>query len=255
MKSEQLRIMVGVLIIAFLWSGMACAGEVMIAVANNFYRPMKQLAIDFKDVTGHDASLATGSTGQLYAQITHGAPFEVLLSADTARPDKLVASGLASNQFTYAQGVLALWSTQPALIDKQGEVLSSGNFRHLAMADPKLAPYGLAAKQVLENKGLFDRVKPKIVTGKGLNPTYQFIYSGNADLGFVALSQIYQNGAYQPGSYWLVPEKLYTSISQDAVLLNQGQDNPAAHSFMEYLSSDRAKALIEQFGYKTALSE
>ncbi len=233
---------------ALLVAGNCWADSAIVAVANNFSGPMKQLAQDFESVTKHHLEISTGSTGQLYAQITNGAPFDLFFAADTVRPGKLVGEGLAGNEFTYARGTLVLWSESAGVdVAKQ---LSGDEFSHLAMANPKLAPYGLAAQQALEKLDLYDKVEGKIVMGKGLNPTYQFIVTGNAELGFVAKSQVYANNSYKEGSYWEVPAEYYQEIKQDAVTLEAGKDNAAAQAFLDYLKTDGAQAIIASYGYK-----
>ncbi|PWI33597.1 molybdate ABC transporter substrate-binding protein [Vibrio albus] len=225
------------------------AEEVTVAVANNFYRPMQAIAQDFKQVTGDDVVLSTGSTGQLYAQIVNGAPFDVFLAADTKRPAKLEESGLATGRFTYAQGRLVLWSPNKELLKGSEKVLLEPQVKHIAMANPKLAPYGLAAQQVMEKLGIYSELGSKFVLGKGLNPTYQFVVTGNADVGFLAMSQVYKDGQFAEGSHWEVPADLYEPIKQDAVVLNKAKDAPATQRLIQYLNSDRAKTLISSFGY------
>jgi molybdate transport system substrate-binding protein len=228
------------------------AGQVSVAVAANFTAPMKLIAEQFQQETGHTATLSFGATGQFYAQISNGAPFDVLLAADTKTPSTLVKNnlGVAGTQFTYALGKLALYSAEPGLVDNQGTVLKTGSFNKLAIANPKLAPYGLAATEVLEALGLSQAVAPKLVEGANIGQAYQYVASGNATLGFVALSQIMQSGQIKSGSAWLVPGTLYSPIKQDAVLLKNGADNPAAQALLKYLQGDAAKAVIESFGYE-----
>jgi molybdate transport system substrate-binding protein len=233
-----------------LGAAQARAASVPVAVAANFTAPAKELAADFQKKTGDSLVLSFGSSGQFYTQITQGAPFEVFLSADSARPKKLVADGLGveGSNFTYAIGKLALWSATPGLVDDQGSVLSAGKFAHLAIANPKTAPYGAAAVETLKALGLYDELSPKFVTGESINQAYQFVASGNAELGFVALSQIIKD---QKGSEWLVPQKLYTPIAQDAVLLKKGADDKAAQAFLDYLKTPEAQAVIRSYGYDT----
>jgi molybdate transport system substrate-binding protein len=191
--------------------------------------------------------VSTGSTGQLYAQISHGAPFDLFFSADRERPQLLVDQGLGFDAFTYAQGALVLWSERSGLALQS--LLESGQFDYIAMADPQLAPYGLAAQQVLEQLDLFRMLQNKMVLGKGLNPTYQYVASGNALLGFVAKSQVYQENTYKTGSYWEIPTNLYDPIKQDAVVLSSGRKNQAAQAFLHYLASDRAQQIMRSYGY------
>jgi molybdate transport system substrate-binding protein len=223
------------------------ADECIVAVANNFSGPMQQLSQDFAAHSEHTVAVSTGSTGQLYAQISNGAPFDLFFSADTEHPKMLVDHGLGFDSYTYAQGSVVLWSESPGLELKS--LLESGQFDHIALADPKLAPYGLAAQQTLEKLNLFAALKNKFVLGKGLNPTYQYVVSGNALLGFVAKSQVYKENAYKVGSYWEVPRNLYDPIKQDAVVLDSGRENQAAQAFLRYLASGRAQQIIHSYGY------
>ena len=231
------------------WS--ARAAEVTVAVASNFSVPMQKLAQAFEQETGHKALLSFGSTGNLYAQIRNGAPYEVLLAADDATPRKLEAEGLgvAGSRFTYALGTLVLWSKQPGLVDEKGDVLRSGKFERIAMANPKLAPYGAAAVETLTQMGVLQALQPKVVQGENISQTYQFVATQNAQLGFVALSQIMVDGRVSQGSAWVVPAHLHSPIRQDAVLLAKGRDAPAAAALMRFLRSERARALIRTFGY------
>ena len=230
----------------------AHAGEVQVAVAANFTAPMQAIARQFQQDTGHHAVAAFGATGQFYAQIKHGAPFEVFLAADADRPARLEAEGMTvpGSRFTYAVGALALWSAQPGYVDGQGAVLKNNTFRHLAIANPKTAPYGLAATQVLDNLGLAQALKPKIVEGQSIAQTQQFVATGNAELGFVALSQVVKDGKLVDGSAWRVPASLHDPIKQDAVILAKGNDNPAAQAFADYLKGPRATAIIQSYGYQ-----
>ncbi|MBT3066438.1 molybdate ABC transporter substrate-binding protein [Rhodoferax sp. U11-2br] len=228
----------------------AHADEVSVAVAANFTAPMKQIAADFEKDTGHKLVASYGATGKFYAQIKNGAPFEVLLSADDETPTKLVKenAAVAGSQFTYAIGTLVLWSAKQAIVDSQGQVLKNGGFDHLALANPKLAPYGLAAVQAMQALGVYESLSPKIVMGENISQTHQFISTGNALLGFVALSQVLVDGKIE-GSHWVVPAKLYSPIRQDAVILDKGKGKPAAEALIKYLKSDKAKAVIKTFGY------
>lgn len=229
------------------WGG-ALAGEVTVAVAANFTAPAGDLAAAFEARTGYHVDLSFGSTGQLYTQITQGAPFDILLSADSARPAKAVKEGwgVEGTQFTYAIGKLVLWSPQANLIDAQGDVLKAGTFTHLAVANPVTAPYGAAAMEVMTTLGILHDIEPKLVTGENIAQTYQFVTSGNAELGFVALSQVVGEAA---GSRWIVPESLYTPIRQDAVLLKVGEQNTFAKAFLAYLKEPEAVTIIKKFGY------
>ena len=229
----------------------AQAGEVTVAVAANFSAPMQKIAHAFEQDTGHKALLAFGSTGKFFAQIKNGAPFAVLLSADDETPARLEKEGLAvaGTRLTYATGRLALWSKQANFVDDKGEVLRSNRFDKLALADPKLAPYGAAAMEVISKLGVQAHVKPKLVQGESIGQTYQFVSTENAQLGFVALSQIWLDGRISQGSAWVVPQSMHTPLKQDAVLLQAGKDNPAAHALLAYLQGDRAKTMIRQYGY------
>jgi len=224
------------------------ADTVHIAVAANFTQPIKTLKTRFEDTTRHQLIISLGSTGQLYAQIKNGAPYEVFLAADTKRPQLLVEEGeaVAESLVTYAIGQLILWSPKPDFVNDT--VLKTGDFQHLAIANPKTAPYGAAAVQVLEKLGLWASLQPKIVQGENITQTYQFVVTQNAELGFVALSQ-YQGGKQVGGSHWLIPQAYYDPIEQGAVLLTQGTNNPAAQAFMTFLTRDEARDIIQSFGY------
>ncbi len=243
---------VRLLLAALAVSTTALADEVQVAVAANFTAPAKQIAADFEKDTGHKVALSFGATGKFYAQIKNGAPFEVLLSADDTMPAKLETEGaaVAGTRFTYATGRLVLWSIKPGYVDDKGEVLAKGDFRHLSIANPKLAPYGAAAVEVLAAMKLIDLVQPKFVQAENIAQAYQFIASGNAELGFVALSQVFKDGRLGEGSAWTVPAKLHQPIRQDAVLLEKGRSKPAAEAWLRYLKSDKAKAVIKSFGYE-----
>jgi len=227
------------------------AAEVSVAVAANFTAPMQKIAQVFEQETGHKAVLAFGSTGNFYAQIKNGAPFQILLAADDETPARIEKEGLgvAKSRFTYATGKLVLWSKQAGLVDGKGDVLRSGKFERIAIANPKLAPYGLAALETLNKLGLLQGLQPKFVQGENITQTYQFIATENAPLGFVALSQVFAEGRLKEGSAWIVPSNLHKPIQQDAVLLNGGQDNPAAAALLSFLRSDKVKGIIRSFGY------
>ena len=227
------------------------AGEVVVAVAANFTAPMQKIAAAFEQDTGHKAQLAFGATGKFYAQIKNGASFAVLLAADDETPARLEKEGLAvaGTRFTYATGRLVLWSKQANWVDDKGEVLRSNRFQKLAIADPKLAPYGAAAMEVIQHLGVQANVVPKLVQGESIGQTYQFVSTENAQLGFVALSQISFDGRITQGSAWVVPQHMHTPLKQDAVLLNAGKDNAAAQALLKYLQGDKAKAIIRQYGY------
>ena len=227
------------------------AEEVQVAVAANFTAPMKLIAADFEKDSGHKAVLSFGATGKFYAQITNGAPFDVLLAADDETPAKLEKGGaaVANTRFTYATGKLVLWSVQPGLVDAQGDVLKKNTFVKIAIAAPKLAPYGAAAVETMAKLGVMAALEPKLVTGESIGQAFSFVQTGNAELGFVALSQVYENGKIKSGSGWIVPESLHAPIRQDAVLLTRGKDNKAGAALLAYLKTDKAKAVIRAFGY------
>lgn len=227
------------------------AEEISVAVAANFTAPMQKIAAEFEKDTGHKVAAAFGATGKFYAQIKNGAPFDVLLAADDETPAKLVKENAAAagSEFTYAIGKLVLWSAKPAIVDGAGDVLKNGGFDHIAIANPKLAPYGAAAVETMKALGVYDVLQPKIVTGESIAQAQQFISSGNALLGFVALSQVLKDGKIE-GSAWVVPGKLYSPIRQNAVILDKGKGKPAAEALLKYLKSDKAKAIIKSFGYE-----
>lgn len=229
----------------------AQAGEVSVAVAANFAAPMQQIAAAFAQDTGHRAVVALGSTGKFYTQIRNGAPFQVLLSADDGTPARLEREGraVAGTRFTYATGRLVLWSRDPGRVDAHGQVLKTGGFARLALADPKLAPYGAAAAQVLGGLGLMSTLAPKFVQGENIAKTYQFAATGNAELGFVALSQVFTDGRLTQGSAWIVPASLHAPLRQDAVLLAAGKGHPPALALLAYLRGDKARAIMRGFGY------
>ncbi len=229
----------------------AGAAEVTVAAAANFTAPMKQIAADFEKATGHKVLLSFGASGKFYAQIKNGAPFQLFLSADDEKPAQLEKDGLTvpGSRFTYAVGTLVLWSARPGFVDPKGEVLSKGTFNKLSIANPKLAPYGTAAVEVLTKQGLLAAVQPKLVQGENISQAYQFVSTGNADLGFVALSQVMQDGRISSGSAWVVPDNLHSPIRQDAVLLLKGKGNQAAEGLANYLKTDKVKAVIRTYGY------
>ena len=228
------------------------AAEVNVAVAANFSGPMQKIAQVFEQDTGHKAVLAFGSTGNFYAQIRNGAPFHILLAADDETPARIEKEGLGVPQshFTYATGKLVLWSKQPGLVDDKGDVLRGAKFERLAIANPKLAPYGAAALETLAKLGLLQALQPKFVQGENISQTYQFVATENAALGFVALSQVFADGRLKDGSAWIVPASMHRPIQQDAVLLNAGKDKPAAAALISFLRSDKAKGIIRSFGYE-----
>lgn len=232
----------------------ARAGEVTVAVATNFLNPLKPLATTFQKQHGHTVRIVSGSTGKLYAQIIHGAPFDVFLAADRARPrllgTKSIQKALPGTRFTYARGQLVLWSANSQLLTDDGvAVLRRKNFNHLALANPNTAPYGQAAWMVLQRLGLEKALAPLIVQGENIGQTFQFVATGNAEIGFVALSQVLDPRLKIKGSRWDVPERWHDPIDQDAILLTHGENNPAAVAFLEFLRSDSTRATIQSFGY------
>ena len=237
-----------VIAIAALVGGNAVAAETNVAVAANFTDAAKEIAAAFKQKTGHEAVLSFGSSGQFYTQITQDAPFQIMLSADDERPKKLVEDGLgvADSRFTYAIGKLVLWSKTTDFV-KGEETLRAGAFTKLSIANPTAAPYGAAAVETLKALKIYETLQPKIVQGNNIAQAFQFIDTGNAELGFIALSQLAGNPG---GSRWLVPQPLYTPIRQDAVLLKKGAANEAATAFIAFLKGPEARAIIEKYGYE-----
>ena len=230
----------------------ARAEVVQVAVAANFAAPAKALAEVFAKTTGHEAKLSFGATGAFYTQIKNGAPFDVLLAADAERPARLENEGdtVPGSRLTYATGRLVLWSARPGFVDDRGEVLKSGGFNKIAIANPKNAPYGAAAVQAIEKLGLTAALQPKLVTGESIGQTYNFVATGNAELGFVALAQVLEGGKLKSGSMWVVPAQYHAPIIQDAVILNRAASNPAAKAWMELLKTPQSKALIRSYGYE-----
>lgn len=230
----------------------ATAETALVAVAANFAEAAEALAGPFRAASGHDLELTTGSTGKLYAQIGEGAPFDILLSADDATPARLIEEGnaVAGSSFTYAIGKLTLWSSDPARIGADGPAaLEDPSLRFVALANPDLAPYGVAARQVLQSLGLWDALQPKIVMGQNIGQAHSMVSTGAAEVGFVALSAVMSPRAPAQGSRWDVPQDLFTPIRQDAVLLNHGAENPAAQAFLDFLRTPEAAVVIEGFGY------
>lgn len=229
----------------------AGAAEVSVAVASNVSAPMQKIAAAFERDTGHKAVLAFGSTGRFYAQVRNGAPFHVLLAADDETPLKLAQEGLAleATRIAYATGRLVLWSANPALVDAQGDVLRRVGNDRLAMADPRVAPYGLAAHEAMTRLGVLGNWRARTVLGENIAQAHQFVASGNAALGFVALSQVMADGRMGPGSAWVVPAELHTPLRHEAVVLAKGRDNPAAQALLRYLQGDAARAILRGHGY------
>jgi molybdate transport system substrate-binding protein len=244
-----LRLVCAAWLVLFAVAGRA--GEVRVAVAANFAGALAGIAQGFRAATGHTLKVSAGATGKFHSQIAAGAPFDVLLAADAATPQRLISEGHAvpGSSFTYAIGALVLWSAQPGFVDADGAVLGSARLQRLAIANPKLAPYGAAAIAVLRARGLLQALEPKLVTAESIAQAYQFVFTGNAEAGFVALSQITVPGRPIPGSHWRVPPSLYGEIRQDAVLLKAGADNPAATALLAHLKSEPARRVIRAFGY------
>lgn len=250
MKFEAIKKITLVLLLSMAFS--VNATELKVAVAANFAQTLKEISTVFEKDTGHKLAITQGSTGKLYAQISQGAPFEVFLSADDETPEKLITEGkaISGTRFTYAIGRLALWSPRPDLVDEGGQVLKTDKFRFLAIANARVAPYGRAAMQVMQKLGVLASIEPRVVQGESITQTFQFVSTGNAQLGFVALSQISENGKIKSGSAWIVPENLHEQLRQDAVLLNPGKDSPAASALLNFLKSDKAKKIIASHGYQ-----
>lgn len=253
MKSRNLNLLV--LVGAFLSGTMALsasAGEVNVAVAANFAAPVQQIVELFQKESRHTVKLSFGSTGKFYSQIKEGAPFDVLLAADEKTPKLLEQEGLAvvDTRFVYALGKLVLWSAKPGFVDDKGAVLNKGNHNRIAYADPKLAPYGLAAQETLQKMNLWDKVQGKMVTGESIAQTYQFAATGNAELAFIALSQITKDSKVTEGSWWVVPVDMYNPIKQAAIQLTAAKDKAAAQAFLAFLKSDKTVAIIRSFGYE-----
>ena len=236
---------------ALAFTTLARADVVQVAVAANFTAPARALAEVFARTTGHEAKLSFGATGAFYTQIKNGAPFDVLLAADDERPARLEKEGdtVAGSRLTYATGQLVLWSAKPGFVDDQGAVLKGGHFGKIAIANPKNAPYGAAAVEAMEKLGLAATLQPKLVTGESIGQTFNFIATGNAELGFVALAQVLEGGKLKSGSMWVVPAQYHAPIIQDAVILKRAANNPAAKAWMELLKTPQSKELIRSYGY------
>jgi len=228
------------------------AGEVHLAVAANFSGPIQKIVPAFEKETGHKVIVSIGATGKFYAQVTNGAPFDVFLSADDETPAKLEQAfyAVAGTRVTYAIGKLVLWSAKGGVVDHNGDVLSKGDFQHLAIANPKTAPYGAAAVETMKRLKVWALIEPKLVRGENIAQTHQFVQTGNAELGFVALSQVITEGKIAVGSGWIVPPSYYAPIRQDAVLLAKARHNPAASDFLTFLKGDKSKSVIRSFGYE-----
>jgi len=238
------------LYVLFLTPVYVMADAIRIAVASNFSEPAREIAARYQQRSGQQLILILGATGKHYAQIKHGAPFDIFFAADARRPRLLEEEGvaIAGSRFTYARGRLVLWSPREGFVDKQGRVLETGQFTRLAIANPKLAPYGRAAQEVLQAKGLWNALRQRMVRGENISQTYQFVKSGNAEMGFVAYSQILRSNQPIAGSYWLIPQTLYQPIEQQVVLL---KDNSTIRDFIAYVQGSEAQTIIRTYGYDT----
>jgi molybdate transport system substrate-binding protein len=229
------------------------AATTLVAVASDFTKPMTEIAAAFEKTTGHTAKLSFGSSGKAFAQIQSGAPFEVYLSASEKYPLELEKSGFAviDSHFVYAIGKLVLWSATPDYVDGQGEILKTGTFKHIALADPSHAPYGVVAEDVMKSLGVLDKLRPLFVMGENISQTFQFVSTGNAELGFVGLAQVIdvKSGKIGSGSGWIVPDNMHSPFRQMAVLLKTGAENPAALALVDFIKLPRALAIIEKYGF------
>lgn len=233
-----------------LFPSSVAAGEIRIAVASNFVTAVTEIASRFEVLTGHDVKLSPGSTGKHYAQIINGAPFDLFLAADEARPERLESEGytISGTRFTYAIGELVLWSSDPGMALADGRILTTGEFRFLAIANPDLAPYGKAAREVLQALGVWEKLRKQIVIGENINQTLHFVHSGNAELGLIARSQLHALQGEDSGIFWMVPGDSHATIEQQAVLL---KDSQSARAFLEFMRSEEALQIIEQYGYRS----
>ena len=240
------------LVCATLAHASVLAAEAQVAVAANFAEPIKAIAAVLEKTTGHKLKISTGASGAFYTQIRNGAPFDVFLSGDDERPEMLEKDGLVQpgTRFTYATGKLVLWSVKPGRVDGQGAVLKAADLGKVAFANPKTAPYGAAALQVMDRLGLRNTLTPRLVQGESIGQTYNFVKTGNADVGFVALSQVLERGKLKQGSMWVIPHTNHDPIRQDAVLLKKGADNEAAKALLKLLRSPDIQDLIRSYGYE-----
>lgn len=247
---NRLRQVALITLSCLMLAGNSSAGEITLAVASNFTQAIRQIADRFQHETGNRVRLSFGSTGKHYAQIVNGAPFDAFFAADVKRPQRLEQEGLIlpGSRFTYAIGRVVLWSPDPTLVDDRGEILHSGSFSHLAIANPRLAPYGRAAQEVLQGMGLWSALQERMVRGENIGQAFQFVSSGSVELGFVAYAQVKRPGEAVQGSLWEVPESAYTPIKQQAVLLS---DNPVARRFLDYVRTPEIRELIHGYGYAT----
>lgn len=250
MIKPRLLSVITIVLAVFAFVSGANGGEIRVAVASNFSEAIKALSTRFEEQTGHRVVLIMGSTGKHYAQIKHGAPYDLFFAADSARPKLLDEEGVSIplSRFTYAVGRLVLWSPKQGVVNEGLSVLRQQKFRYLALANPKLAPYGAAAREILQEHGLWHELQRKMVKGENVGQAFQFVQSGNAELGFVAYSQVKAKAGAVQGSVWVIPESLYHPIEQQAVLL---KDNTVARDYITFIRSDESKMLIENFGYHT----
>lgn len=250
MFSRHLRLFLSIAAL-LLASWSAQAAQATVAVAANFAEPLRALAAVLEKTTGHRLEIVVGATGRLYAQIANGAPFDLFLAADQATVAKAESEGLTvpGSRFLYATGQLVLWSARPDLVDKQGQLLRQDGWRRLAVANPRTAPYGAAAMQTLAQLGLTQALAPRLVQGESIAQTYNFAHTGNAELAFVALSQVLEGGRLKSGSMWVVPAQYHEPIRQDAVLLKRGARNEAARALVKLMQSPAGQDLIRSFGY------
>ncbi len=249
--SKQIPLLAIITLGLLLNTAIVIADSTLVAVASNFTKPMTEIAESFEKATGHSAKLSFGSTGKFVSQIQNGGPFEILLAADETAPALLEKEGyvVSGTRSTYALGKLALWSATPGYVDAEAKILKTGSFKHIAIADPKLAPYGAAAVDYLTKQGLLEKTQPLMVLGENITQTQQFISTGNAELGFVALSQIIENGKIGSGAGYISPSNHYATIRQAVALLKNGAENPAAIALLAYLKSAPALAIIQKYGY------
>ena len=242
-----------ILLVCGLLSSPVRAGEVSVAVASNFAAPMERLAPLFQKESGHTVKVSAGASGKLYAQIRGGAQFDVFLSADEEMPKQLMQDGFAvgGSRFVYATGRLVLWSAQPDLVDEKASVLNKGNFKMLAIANPRFSPYGVAAKETLTKLTMWNSIQEKLTKGENVTQTYQLVATEKADLAFIALSQVMRDGkVVEGGSWWLVPPEMHQPIRQSAVLLSHAKDPAVAKAFLAFLRSEKARAVMRGFGYE-----
>ncbi len=248
-KTGKLLFLAGLFLIASL----SYADTTLVAVASDFTKPMTEIAAEFEKATSHTAKLSFGSSGKAFAQIQNDAPFELYFAASEQYPLELEKLGFAveNSHFTFAIGKLVLWSQTSNFVDDKGDILKNGTFKHLAIADPSHAPYGIFAVEVMKKLNVFEKIEPLFVQGENIAQTFQFVTTGNAELGFIAFAQVIdtQTGEIGSGSGWLVPENLHSPFNQTAVLLKKGENNPAALALIDFMKSDSARAIIQKYGF------